>query len=120
MHFSMARGRRRFRHRARTFSLPQERSDIGPASQARQAAFACRAKNSHQSSFQSSQTLMEQTMAPEFIVYLVVGLLIFGSVFGFVIRLLVGYAAFKQQKAFLEDYQRRVAEAAAQVPQMQP
>ncbi len=59
-------------------------------------------------------------MAPEFIVYLVVGLLIFGSVFGFAIRLLVGYAAFKQQKAFLEDYQRRVAEAAAQVPQMQP
>jgi hypothetical protein len=59
-------------------------------------------------------------MAPEIIVYLVVGLLIFGSVFSFAIRLLVGYAAFKRQKAFLEDYQRRVAEAAAQVPQPQP
>jgi len=59
-------------------------------------------------------------MAPEPIVYLVFGLLIFGSVFSFAIRLLVGYAAFKRHKALLEDYQRRVAEAAAQGPQPQP
>jgi len=59
-------------------------------------------------------------MEPELVVYMVVGLLIFGSVFSFAIRLLIGYAAVKRQKALLEDYQRRVAEAAAQAPQPQP